>query len=64
MCGIAARAARKRTAATAADRSGQMTHDERIWSSAFGLVGRPAKRFQPTIAPTIACEVETGRPIR
>ena len=61
--GIAARVSRKRPAAKRPERAGLTSQDERSVVSAVRSVGRPVKRFQPTIAPTIDWEMETGRPI-
>ena len=41
-----------------------MSQEERSCVRAFASVGRPVKRFQPRIAPTIACVIETGSPER
>jgi len=40
--------------------SGEMNQVATILESTPRSVGEPVKRFQPTIAPTIACEVATG----
>jgi len=51
-----------RMIAIKADRTGQMIHVLRILVKVDASVGLPENRFQPIIAPTIACDVETGRP--
>ena len=47
------------TAITAA-KAGHRNHVDTIFCSVPISVGAPVKIFQPIIAPTIACEVETG----
>ena len=45
-----------------ADRTGHSTQVLMIFEKVVMSVGLPENRFQPMIAPTMACEVETGRP--
>ena len=41
---------------------GQSTHVLTIVTNVAGSVNEPLKMFQPTMAPTMAWLVETGRP--
>ena len=45
-----------------ADRTGQMIQVLRILVNVLVSVGFPENKFQPMIAPTIACDVDTGKP--
>ncbi len=53
----------KSAAAIRAERSGLISHDDTSCPSVFRSVGRPVKRFHPTIAPTIAWVIDTGSPL-
>ena len=47
-----------------ADSTKAITHEEAMVISDEKSVSLPVNRFQPIIAPTMVCEVETGMPMR
>ncbi len=48
--------------AIAADRTGQINHVLTIVVSVVASVGEAENRFHPTMPPTMACVVDTGKP--
>ena len=44
-----------------AARIGEITQVDKIFPKEFKSVGEPVNKFQPIMAPTMACVVETGR---
>ena len=56
-------AIRYKTLANAPARTGHATHVPAIFTTELTSVTESVKKFQPIIAPTTACDTETGRPI-